>query len=81
MMVDKQERKGQNPWGNENVGVMLGSPKQSERCLNLEHTLALTPPSCSSSDHKTHEEMDAGWIDLGDKSTSDGGISPEFGWP
>ena len=79
-MVDEQERNGQNPWGKQKCQSDTGKPKIKQKTSESTAHLSTYPPSCSSLDHKTHEEMDAGQIDLGDESASDGGISPEFGW-
>ena len=59
--VDEQERNGQNPWGKRKRRSDAGKPpkkrKISESTVHLSSTY---PPSCSSSDHETHEEMDIG---------------------
>ena len=80
--VDEQERYGQNPWGKRKRRSDAGKPKKKRRISeSTAHLSSTYPPSCSSSDHETHGEMNVGRTDSGDESASDGGISPEFGRP
>lgn len=64
-MVDEQERNGQNPWGKRKRRSDAGKPKKKQKTSASTAHLGNYPPSCSSSDHETHEEMDARQIDLG----------------